>query len=238
MNNERKKELKKFEKIINVDFDNIELLDIALTHSSYANQYNMNYNHHNERLEFLGDSVLSIVISEYLFKKCKSKHEGKLTRMRSAIVCESSLAELAKRLDVKDYIKIGKGEEISGGRQKDSLLADACEAIIAAIYLDKGYDKVKNFILKFLDKTIEISVKYQNFNDYKSRLQEYVQKTSMSTIKYVVDKEEGPDHDKTFEIKVYLDNKCYGTGTGKSKKESEQCAAMKALKELGVEINE
>jgi len=238
MDNKRKNQLKEFEKIIEIHFDNIELLDYALTHSSYANQFNMSYNHHNERLEFLGDSILSLVVSEYLYKKYKNKHEGKLTRIRASVVCETSLAEVARKIKINEYIRIGKGEELTGGRNKDSLLADACEAVIASIYLDKGYEEVKRFVLNNLKDKIESTIKGINFNDYKSKLQEYVQRIMTSTIKYNVSNEWGPDHDKTFEVNLYLDNNCYGTGIGKSKKEAEQNAAKEALKALGVEINE
>ena len=238
MDNKRKNQLKEFEKIIEIHFDNIELLDYALTHSSYANQFNMSYNHHNERLEFLGDSILSLVVSEYLYKKYKNKHEGKLTRIRASVVCETSLAEVARKIKINEYIRIGKGEELTGGRNKDSLLADACEAVIASIYLDKGYEEVKRFVLNNLKDKIESTIKGINFNDYKSKLQEYVQRIMTSTIKYNVSNEWGPDHDKTFEVNLYLDNNCYSTGIGKSKKEAEQNAAKEALKALGVEINE
>lgn len=186
----------------------------------------------------MGDSILSLVVSEYLYKKYKNKHEGKLTRIRAGVVCETSLAEVARKIKINEYIRIGKGEELTGGRDKDSLLADACEAVIASIYLDKGYEEVKKFILNNLKDKIESTIKGINFNDYKSKLQEYVQRIMTSTIKYNVSNEWGPDHDKTFEVNLYLDNNCYGTGIGKSKKEAEQNAAKEALKALGVEINE
>lgn len=235
---ERNKELKEFQKILGIEFNKLELLNIALTHSSYANQFSLTYNDHNERLEFLGDSVLSMVISEYLYKKFKTKQEGKLTRIRAGVVCESSLAEVSRRLLINKYIKIGKGEELSGGREKDSLLADACEAVIAAIYLDSGLENARRFVLNNLtDKIDKISNNY-NYRDYKSKLQEYVQGNSLAVIKYTVSNESGPPHDKTFEIEIYLDNKCFGKGKGKSKKEAEQNAAKEALIALGVEIDE
>lgn len=238
MGTDRKKDLKEFEGIIDIKFNNRDLLDSALTHSSYANQFSLGYNRHNERLEFLGDSVLSIIVSEHLYKKYRNKHEGKLTRIRAAVVCEQSLADMARRLKINEFIRIGKGEEMTGGRNKDSLIADACEAVIAAIYLDRGYEKARDFVLKYLVNKIDLYVSGHNFNDYKSKLQEYVQRTLLVAIKYVVSKDWGPDHDKTFEIELYLDNKCYGRGIGKSKKEAEQAAAKEALKSLGVEINE
>jgi ribonuclease-3 len=238
MNKERKKDLKEFQDILGLYFNNIELLNVALTHSSYANQFNLTYNDHNERLEFLGDSILSMVVSEYLYKKYKNKQEGKLTRIRAGVVCESSLAEVSRRLLINKYIRIGKGEELSGGREKDSLLADACEAVIAAIYLDQGLEKVREFVVYNLAEKIDLISNNYNYRDYKSKLQEYVQKSLLAVIKYSVVNEMGPPHDKTFEVEVYLDNKCYGRGSGKSKKEAEQNAAKEALKILGVEANE
>lgn len=235
MNTDRKVQLEKFEEILGIHFDKLFLLDIALTHSSYAHQYNLTYNDHNERLEFLGDSVLSMVVSEYLYKKFKNKHEGKLSRIRAGVVCESSLAQISRSLGVSKFIRIGKGEELSGGRDKESLLADACEAIIAAIYLDKGLEVVREFILNNLKEKIEKIGKDHNYNDFKSKLQEYVQKYSTAVIKYSVSKETGPAHDKTFEIDIHIDDKCYGSGTGKSKKEAEQNAAKAALRAMGVE---
>lgn len=235
MKSERKKSLVEFQNIIGVSFSNIDLLDNALTHTSYANQHNLSYNHHNERLEFLGDAVLSIVVSEYLYKKYKNKPEGKLTKIRAGVVCESSLAEVARRLNVNQYLRIGKGEELSGGREKDSLIADACEAIIAAIYLDKGMEVVQEFIINNLSSKIEITGKGKSYNDYKTRLQEHIQKRTMAVIKYKVVNESGPDHNKSFESEVYLNEKCYGKGMGKSKKEAEQNAAKAALNTLGVD---
>lgn len=238
MNSDRKRELREFEKAIGVHFDRLELLNVALTHSSYANAQNLKYNDHNERLEFLGDSVLSIAVSEYLYKKYRTKHEGKLTRIRAGVVCEGALAEISRSLNVSKYIRIGKGEELSGGREKDSLLADACEAIIASIFLDRGLEAAKDFVIGHLASKIDTIVMDHNYNDFKSKLQEYVQKNLMAAIKYNVKEESGPAHDKTFEIELYLDNKCYGVGTGKSKKEAEQNAAKEALNSLGVEAHD
>lgn len=238
MNNDRKKELREFEKILSVHYDHLEVLNTALTHSSYANQQNLNYNQHNERLEFLGDSVLSMAISDYLYKKYKTKHEGKLTRMRAGVVCEGSLAEIARKLNLNKYLRIGKGEELSGGREKDSMLADACEAVIASIYLDIGFEAAKEFVLRYLIPKLDVIVEDHNYNDFKSKLQEYVQKNMMAAIKYNVKEESGPAHDRSFEIEVFLDNKFYGMGIGKSKKEAEQRAAKEALKSLGVEERE
>lgn len=238
MNSDRKKELRDYEKILGVHFDRLDLLNVALTHSSYANQQNLKYNEHNERLEFLGDSVLSMAVSDYLYKKYRSEHEGKLTRMRAGVVCELSLVEMARKISISKYIRMGRGEELSGGREKDSLLADACEAVIAAIYIDRGFESAREFVLGHLIGKIDILVKDHNYNDFKSKLQEYVQKNLMATIKYNVKEESGPAHDKLFEIEIYLDNKCYVTGIGKSKKEAEQLAAKEALGNLGVKLND
>lgn len=231
-------DIREFEKIIGVTFKNIVLLDKALTHSSFANQFGLKYDDHNERLEFLGDSILSMIVSEFLYKKYKTKQEGKLTRIRAAVVCEPSLADISRSLKVSKYIRIGKGEELSGGREKDSLLADACEAIIAAIYLDNGIEEARKFILKYLEPKIEGIGENYNYRDFKSRLQEYVQKSLLVPIKYLVSKEYGPPHDKTFEVKVLLNEKEKGHGVGKSKKEAEQGAAKDALANMGVYFND
>lgn len=232
MNEDRMNELEKFMDIIGVRFKNIKLLDAALTHSSYANQYGLSYNHHNERLEFLGDSVLSLVVSEYLYKKYKTKPEGKLTKIRAAIVCEGSLAETARKICINQYIRIGRGEELSGGRHKDSMLADACEAVIASIYMDQGYEAAREFILNFMKDIIEESGKEKNNHDYKTTLQEKVQKMMLGDIKYEVTGDWGPDHEKTFQVQVSVNGKILGSGQGKSKKEAQQSAAREALKEL------
>lgn len=233
MYQERKKQLDYVQDVIGVKFNNINLLDAALTHSSYANQFNLSYNHHNERLEFLGDSVLSIVISEYLYKKYSNKPEGRLTKIRAGIVCETSLAKGARAIHLNEYLLIGKGEEVSGGRNKASLVADAYEAVIASIYLDHGYDVAKNFILKTLSAIIEESGTEKKDTDYKTQLQEYVQKNYPGEIKYEVTNDWGPDHDKVFEVELFINSKSYGRATGKSKKEAQQKAASRALIELG-----
>ncbi|KRQ86951.1 Ribonuclease 3 [Caloramator mitchellensis] len=238
MEKERQKQLKEFEKIIRVDFDDIKLLDHALTHTSFANEHGLSYNEHNERLEFLGDSILGLVVSEYIFKKFKNREEGKLSRLRASVVCEASLAEIARKIKINHFIRIGRGEEMTGGREKDSLLADATEAVIAAIYLDKGYDRAKDFVLEYLKDKIGAIAKKKEYIDYKTKLQEYVQKNLLSAIKYDVVDSWGPDHNKTFSIDVFLDNTKYGNGIGKSKKEAEQIAAKNALLKLGVDLDE
>ncbi|SKA92231.1 RNAse III [Caloramator quimbayensis] len=237
MTKDRINELKEFEEIIGVKFQKLFILDLALTHSSFANEHPSILNH-NERLEFLGDSVLSMIVSEYLYKKYKDKQEGKLSRIRASVVCESSLSEMARKIMINKYISIGKGEELTGGRNKDSLLADALEAVIAAIYIDSGYEAAKNFVLNFLKDKIDAVSKDEIFNDYKSKLQEYLQKRQDCLIKYNLLSESGLPHDKTFEIEVQIDGKSSGKGKGKSKKEAEQRAAKQALKNLGVDLDE
>jgi ribonuclease-3 len=235
MKTDRRNRLMEFQNIIGVEFENLDLLDNALTHTSYANQFNLTYNHHNERLEFLGDAVLSIVVSEYLYRKYKSKPEGKLTKIRAGVVCETTLAEIARKLCINQYLRIGKGEELSGGREKDSMIADACEALMAAIYLDKGIKVAEEFIIRNLSEKIELAGSGKSFSDYKTKLQEHLQKNAPTVIKYVVVGESGPDHNKTFETKVFFNNQCFGSGIGRSKKEAEQNAAKEALDSIGVD---
>lgn len=233
---ERKEKLSELEQKINYKFTKIYLLDRAMTHSSYANQYNLPYIEHNERMEFLGDSVLELVVSEYIFKKYRSKPEGKLTKVRANIVCEASLYERAKEIDLGEYLKLGRGEEVTGGRERTSILADAYEALIAAIYIDGGLESAREFIIPQFVDAIETVVKKENFKDYKSSLQEHVQKNPSSSIRYEIVREEGPDHNKVFFANVWVNNSLSGKGRGKSKKEAEQEAARSALSSLGAAL--
>lgn len=230
---ERIKELKELEEKLGYVFKKKYVLNRAMTHSSYANQMGLHYIEHNERLEFLGDSVLSLVVSEYIFKKYKNKPEGKLSKIRASIVCESSLYEMAKNIALGQYMLIGKGEEATGGRERVSILADAYEALIAAIYIDGGFESASQFIISQMEEKIESTVKSAHTKDYKSRLQELVQKEQAANIIYEIENEEGPDHDKVFYAKVSLNGKDAGRGRGKSKKEAEQEAAKCALNLLG-----
>jgi ribonuclease-3 len=229
----RKNQLLLLEKKINYNFNKKYLLNRALTHSSYANQLGLSNLEHNERLEFLGDSVLSLVISEYIFNKYKNKAEGKLTKIRANIVCESSLYDKAKHIKIGDYMLIGKGEELTGGRERVSILADAYEALIAAIYLDGGFEKAKEFVISIFSPSIEENVKSAYTKDYKSTLQEYIQRDSNLIIKYELENEEGPAHNKIFYVKVSINSKVIGNGKGRSKKEAEMHAAKAALEFLG-----
>lgn len=225
-----KDDIEKLEEILHIEFNNKELLKIAITHSSYANQKNIEYN---ERLEFLGDSVLQIIISEYLFLNYKDKTEGELSKKRALIVCENSLFKVANTWDLGDYIFMSKGEEITGGRTRVSILADCVEAIIAAIYLDKGINIAKNFVLTNFNIIIQMAMKNQIILDYKTRLQEVLQKNGDVDIKYDLLKYEGPPHRRKFYISVVFNGALKGEGSGFSKKEAEQDAAQTALKSIG-----
>lgn len=220
--------ISKFEDTINYTFKNKSYILEALTHSSYSNE-NKNYKF-NERLEFLGDSVLSIVISDYLFKKEKNLPEGELTKLRANIVCEESLSEVAGQIHLGEYLLLGKGEEATGGRDRISILADALEAIIAAIYLDGGLEEASKFIFRFMEEIIENSIEGKIFRDYKTYLQEVLQSKGEQHIWYKLIEEKGPDHNKRFVMEVGINDKVLGVGEGKSKKDAEQVAAKSALK--------
>jgi len=231
MNEERKKELKLFQKLSRIRFKNFNLLNLAFTHRSYANEAQQE-TENNEKLEFLGDSILGLIISEYLFRNISHKSEGDFAKIKSFVVSEDSLAAIAKKIRVDNFILIGKGEEYSGGRNKKAIIADAMEAIIGAYYIDSGYNPVKEFVLKLLIPEINKVILDKHKKDYKSLLQELVQKKYRSYPKYNIVKKSGPDHDKTFMIEVNINNKIYGQGMGKNKKEAEQKAAGVAYKRL------
>jgi len=219
--------LEQVENTIGYRFKNKNYLQTALTHSSYVNEHKLTKD--NERLEFLGDSVLGLIVSNYIFAYKSSLKEGELTKIRSTIVCEKSLMHIAEKLKIGQYIKLGKGEKISGGAKRASILADAVEALIAAIYLDSDFDNVSKYVLDWLGDTIKGALDNKKNDDYKSKLQEEVQKVRGRTLKYELIAMKGPDHDRIFTIGVYCDNKLIGTGKGHSKKEAEQLAAKDAL---------
>lgn len=225
-----RKNIAKFEQVIQYDFKDKELLQIALTHSSFANEHKCFK--YNERLEFLGDSVLGLVVSDYIFNIKKNLPEGKLTIIRASVVCEESLCKIAKRIDIGKYLFLGRGEKISGGRTRTSILADATEALIAAIYLDGGYEKAKEFILFYLKDIINTYLDGDVFRDYKTILQEVVQSQN-SNLSYKLVGEDGPDHNKVFKMQVKVGNEVLGIGQGKNKKEAEKEAAKDALKVMG-----
>ncbi len=224
------KNMVELEKAIDYSFKNKRLLKTALTHSSYANENKMDY--YNERLEFLGDSVLGIVISDHLFVNNPNLPEGKLTKTRARIVCETSLDKTSRSIGLGDYLFLGKGEELTGGRSRTSILADAFEALIAAIYLDSGFEQAKYFILCRMKSIIDEAVNDKLFIDYKTHLQELIQKRSSGRLNYQIYKEEGPDHAKIFFSRVTVNGSEIGNGKGNNKKEAEQEAAQMALSEL------
>ncbi len=219
--------MEKLENTIGYTFKNKNLAVEALTHTSYANEVKRNVQH-NERLEFLGDSVLSVVVSEYIFEAHKDLPEGELSRLRASLVCEKSLYTFAKSIQLGEAINLGNGEEKSGGRDRAAILADAFEALIAAIYLDGGLEDAKRFILPFIKNAVIVSV------DYKTKLQEIIQQNKEERLSYQVIEETGPDHNKSFTVQVLLNSNVIGTGKGHSKKEAEQQSAKEALCLMGV----
>ena len=226
----RNLKLIEIEKILLIQFNNLNFLDVALTHSSFANQKTqVDYN---ERMEFLGDSVLELTISEYLFNNYNEKLEGELTKLRSLIVCENSLYEIAKKWNLGEYINMSRGEELTGGRTRVSILADAVEAILAAIYLDQGFASASKFILKNFQDTISKACTNEIVLDYKTKLQENLQKNGEIDIQYNMIGFEGPPHRRTFYMEVIIDGMSKGKGEGYSKKEAEQNAARNSLKVL------
>lgn len=220
------------EKRIGYSFKNEKLMEEALTHSSYSNERRKESRKNNERLEFLGDSVLGIVISDYLFKNYPDMPEGELTKIRSKIVCETTLGECSRAIMLGEFMFFGKGEEMTGGRDRTSILADAYEALIAAIYMDGGLTASRDFILTHMKKKISDAVAGKVFLDYKTHLQELVQINKTNRIKYEIVGEEGPDHCKVFHTQVSLNEVVIGMGIGRSKKESEQEAAKMALRKV------
>jgi ribonuclease-3 len=204
------------------------LLENALTHSSYANENKSSYGS-NERLEFLGDSVLGMVTADFLYKTHPEMPEGDLTRKRAALVCEESLAEVADRLDLGVYLRLGRGEDHGGGRERPSIRADAVEAVLAAVYLDGGLDEARKIISRFiLNRETEKGAN----RDYKTALQEFIQRESGQVLAYRLTGQSGPDHAKTFSVEVDLNGKAVGAGSGRSKKEAEQMAAKAAIQKL------
>ena len=211
-------------------FRNPSLLERALTHSSYANE-RRNPIPSNERLEFLGDSVLGVVTAVYLFNKEKGA-EGELTRLRAALVCEKALCSYSQKLELGSFLQLGRGEQRSGGAARPSILADAFEAVVAAIFLDGGMESAREFLIPFLENELS-NQKRLHFNDYKTTLQEITQQNPEEQLDYVLTGESGPDHNKQFTVEVHLNSNVLGEGRGRSKKEAEQQAARQALKLMG-----
>ena len=220
--------MESLERELQYSFQNKALLDEALNHSSYANEHRKGLGS-NERLEFLGDSILGFVSAEFLFKGHAELPEGDLTRMRAALVCEQSLYEVAKELNLGSYLKLGKGEEAGGGRQRQSILADAVEAVFAAVYLDGGIEQARKLIERVL---LSRAPAREERRDYKTTLQEVVQRRSGQILTYHMIAQSGPDHNKKFLFEVRLNNMSIGQGEGRSKKEAEQAAARDALEQM------
>lgn len=222
--------IKELQEKLGYTFNDESVLIRALSHSSYVNE-NHSAGDSNERLEFLGDSVLGLITAENFFKNYKNLPEGELTKLRAATVCEKSLAGFAKQLELGKYLLLGKGEILTGGRERPSIQADAFEAIIAAIYLDGGMEAARAFVLKYIDEAIK---RQQSVKDYKTMLQEVVQRNPGELVEYVLAGETGPDHDKRFEVEVHLNSNVIGRGIGRSKKRAEQEAAREALELMGL----
>lgn len=218
-----------FEKEIGYVFNDKGLLKEALTHSSYIREHKDENVSSNERLEFLGDAYLDAIAGEELFKRLPGADEGRLTKLRAAVVCEKTLAVVGARFRIGEYMDMGNGESKNGGRYRSSIMADAIEALIGAIYLDGGYEKAHEFVLGISEEALQDAMAGRLLKDYKSALQEKIQSEGSHRIEYKVDREEGPDHDKYFYVSVYLDGEVKGHGEGKTKKEAEQSAAKEAL---------
>ena len=223
--------IKKFQKVIGYHFENEKLLMQALTHSSYANEHHMKKLSDNERLEFLGDAVLEIISSDFLYREHGDLPEGELTKLRASIVCEPTLALCAMEISLGDYLYLGKGEDLTGGRERKSILSDALEAVIGAIYLDGGFTNAKEFIRKFILKDIEHK---QLFYDSKTILQKDVQREHEKLTNVLTD-ESGPDHNKSFTVEVRVEDQVLGSGCGHTKKAAEQEAAYHALLKIRAE---
>lgn len=224
-----KEALRELQDKIGYHFKDESLLKQALTHSSFANEQKINKLNNYERLEFLGDAVLELVSSEFLFNENKDMPEGQLTRLRASMVCEPALAYCARDIELGSYILLGKGEEATGGRKRDSITSDVMEAVIGAIFLDGGIENAKEFINRFVLSDLENKIL---FLDSKTLLQEEIQKKNTAQLRYELVGETGPDHDKQFSVEAYLDDKLIGSGVGRTKKAAEQQAAYEALMKL------
>ena len=235
---QRKQELLTFQKNAVCKFKNISLLDIAFHHRSFSNEHS-DFPINNERLEFLGDSVLGMIVAAELYLAHPEKPEGDLAKIKPAVVSEDSLFPIALNLNIDKYLMLGHGEEVSGGRKKKALLADALEALIGALYLDSGFKVVQRFVLKIIEPQMQLVEQNKHrYRDYKSLLQEYVQKKYRIIPKYLLVETHGPDHDRVFQVKVVIKDKEYEPALGKSKKEAEQAAAEIAWKALSLQVRE
>ncbi|MCR4430143.1 MAG: ribonuclease III [Tepidanaerobacteraceae bacterium] len=234
MDSKRLSELNRLQEKIGIYFNDIQILNNAFIHPSYTNEQNFIVLENNQRLEFLGDAVLELAVSHYLYEKYPGMSEGQMTKVRAYTVCEQSLAQASRNMSLMDFLVLGKGEENSGGREKPSILADTFESLVGAIYLDKNLETARNFIICNLKDTILRAAEGEEALDYKTILQETLQKTSPDRICYTVIKEEGPDHAKVFHVAVIWKGEILGQGSGKSKKEAEQLAAKQALDRMKI----
>jgi len=221
------------EEKLNYKFQNINIIKEALTHPSYNQKKNKGINNF-QRLEFLGDSVLDLIVSEYIYYHLPSLSEGKLSKIKSVLVSRKVLAKWANKISLGEFLILGKGEDLTGGRKKTSILADCGEALIGAIYLDGGFQKTSQILLPYIQEELDILIKYNYIEDYKTLLQKVVQKEMNCLPSYRLIEEKGPEHSKIFCIMVEIKNSCYGIGRGNNKKEAEQQAAQDALKRLGI----
>lgn len=222
------RDIKQLQSKLGILFQNQNLLKQAFTHSSYVNEHRLGGLKDNERLEFLGDAVLELSVSEYLFETYPDRPEGELTKLRASIVCEPSLVRYAEELEFGAYVLLGKGEELTGGRTRPALLADVFEAFVGALYLDQGFEAAKRFLRRHLFSKLAVDGKPQVV-DYKTQLQEFTQQHNMGVLEYRVVDERGPAHEREFVSEVWMEDRFLGKGTGRSKKESEQQAAAQAL---------
>lgn len=235
MHKNRTQQLQAFCKWLGIEMHDLALLDMALTHTSYAHEAKENPKpQHNERIEFLGDSVLSVIVSTYMYKNFPELAEGKLTKLRAHLVCEASLFEYAKKLRLGDFLLLCKGEEMSGGRERPSILADAFESVLGAYYLDQGLAKAQEYLLAIMQKEIDFICTHGICSDFKTRLQEYLQREGDVDISYHLVGSTGPEHNKTFKSEVCLKGEIIGGGSGRTKKDAEQQAAKDALVKLHV----
>lgn len=232
------KSLNDFQENIHYKFNDRELLKRALIHRSYGNEHWEYKKVNNERLELLGDAVLDLIVTEYLYSNFPGSTEGELAKLKSMIVSEPVLAEISSEIGIGDYLLLSKGEELTGGRERESILGDAFEALLGAVYLDAGFEIVKTFSMKYLKERIEHIEENEELIDYKTILQEYSQRDYKRIPQYDVLEEIGPDHNKSFKVGVKIKNEIIGEGLGKNKKSAEQVAAKNACKKLGVTLNE
>ena len=234
MNKERKEDLQDLCRSLKIEMNDLYLLNTALTHTSYAHESKLFPKPtHSERIDFLGDSVLGLVVSTYMYKRFPKMDEGELTKLRAYLVCETSLSKYARQIGLGKYILLGRGELLFGGRDRNSILADAFESVVGAYYLDQGLERVQKYLLDMMKEELEMTAKHGLCRDFKTRLQEMVQKDGVVEIVYQLVGAKGPDHDKVFDTTVLINGVVIGEGSGKSKKEAEQNAAKQALLKLG-----